>query len=155
MFLCSYEKNITFHPSSTVVYEREGGISSLSLDWVMYDEMCQQGPKRMVRGCTCVGDLAVALFTGSCNVSPAIHSGTRFCKKHIRLIPRYSLIGIFLFVACGQLETYLAQPVEMKCFVLIWNNCFESTSIHGYLLKVQKGLLSLYCFYGHIYMTSS
>jgi len=48
-----------------VIYKREGGLTKLSINWFVYDEMSQNGPKHLIRGCTGVGDLAIAIFGGN------------------------------------------------------------------------------------------
>lgn len=50
--------------------KRKGGVQEIPTNWVVFDEMSQQGNSRMVRGNTCVGDTAVTLFAGNCVIVP-------------------------------------------------------------------------------------
>lgn len=44
----------------------------------MFDEMVQQGPSNVVKGCTCVSTVAVALFGGRFNLDEGDENGISF-----------------------------------------------------------------------------
>lgn len=53
--------------------KKKTAIPDIQADWIIFDEMTQQGAGTLVKGCTCVSTIAVALFAGSCS-SPSAES---------------------------------------------------------------------------------
>ncbi|CAL8101441.1 unnamed protein product [Orchesella dallaii] len=60
----SFNTKIAFHPSSTLT-KKKNSIAEIPTEWIIFDEMTQQGSGNLVKGCTCVSTAAIALFAGS------------------------------------------------------------------------------------------